>query len=276
MTFDAAPSHRWDWKTLGDVAKIVTGNTPSKKDAENYENDVVWARPADLREEIPINKSAVMLSNVGARKARVVPPKSVLVCCIGSIGKIGIAGVPLATNQQINAVVFLEDVLPKFGYYFLQNRADNLRQMASQAVVSIINKTNFSKIPFPVPALNEQHRIVDILNHATSIRRLREEAQRKAREIIPALFVEMFGDPATNPKRWPIVAVGKVSDVQGGLQVTRKRETLPIEVPYLRVANVFRNRLNLSEIKTIRVTQAEHNCGFARRDPHKQIRSYAL
>ncbi len=67
----------------------------------------------------------------------------------------------------------------------------------------------------------------------------------------------MFGDPATNPKGWPVSCVGKVADVQGGLQVTTARNELPNEVPYLRVANVYRGLLNLSEIKTMRATDAE-------------------
>ena len=54
----------------------------------------------------------------------------------------------------------------------------------------------------PVPPIDEQRRIVDILSRAEGIVRLRREAQKKAAELIPALFLEMFGDPATNPKGW--------------------------------------------------------------------------
>ncbi len=127
-------------------------------------------------------------------------------------------------------------------------------QWVSQAA---FNTTAIKAIEIPLPPLDEQRRIVDILNHAASIRRLREEARAKAREIIPALFVEMFGDPATNPKGWPEANVGGVTDVQGGLQLTKKRDALPLEMPYLRVANIRRNLLVLDEIKTIRVTEAE-------------------
>ena len=69
----------------------------------------------------------------------------------------------------------------------------------------------------------------------------------------------MFGDPIKNPKGWRLSRVGDVSDVQGGVQVTTARKNLPIEVPYLRVANVYRGFLNLTEIKTIRATDAEVN-----------------
>ena len=55
-------------------------------------------------------------------------------------------------------------------------------------------------LPVPLPPLAEQRRIVGILNRAAKIERLRARAQERLREFIPALFVEMFGDPATNPK----------------------------------------------------------------------------
>ena len=60
-----------------------------------------------------------------------------------------------------------------------------------------------------VPPLPEQRRIVDLLSRAEGIVRLRREAEKKAAELIPALFLDMFGDPATNPKGWPVESLGK-------------------------------------------------------------------
>jgi type I restriction enzyme S subunit len=75
------------------------------------------------------------------------------------------------------------------------------------------------KLPIPLPPLPEQRWIVDLLSRAAGIRRLREQALAKAREAIPALFLSMFGDPATNPKGWPVVTLGDVirSGPQNGL-----------------------------------------------------------
>jgi type I restriction enzyme, S subunit len=109
----------------------------------------------------------------------------------------------------------------------------------------------------PLPHLDEQRRIVALLDRAAEIRRRAEAARAKARAIIPALFLDTFGDPATNPKGWPVTALGNVADVQGGLQVSAAREVLPVELPYLRVANILRGTLELSEIKLIRMTESE-------------------
>jgi type I restriction enzyme S subunit len=112
-------------------------------------------------------------------------------------------------------------------------------------------------MPIPLPSLDEQRRIVELLDRAAEIRRRADAARAKARAIIPALFLDLFGDPATNPKGWPVGKIAENCDVQGGLQVTSKRSELPLEMPYLRVANVLRGALDLSEIKSIRLTDSE-------------------
>jgi type I restriction enzyme S subunit len=68
----------------------------------------------------------------------------------------------------------------------------------------------------PLPPLDEQRRIVGLLDRAAEIRRRADAARAKARAIIPALFLDMFGDPATNPKGWPTRPLGDVASVGSG------------------------------------------------------------
>ena len=112
-------------------------------------------------------------------------------------------------------------------------------------------------MPVPFPPLDEQRRIAGILNRAARIEHLQARAGRHLRDFTSALFIKMFGDPVENPMRWKRRRLGDMSEVQGGLQVTRKRAIHPLKKPYLRVANVLRDRLVLSEIKHIRLTENE-------------------
>lgn len=83
-----------------------------------------------------------------------------------------------------------------------------------------VPKDFLSRVQLPIPPLDEQRRIVDILGHASSIRRLREQAQAKAREIIPALFLDMFGDPVTNPRGWHQAELGDlIAGFEGGKNI---------------------------------------------------------
>lgn len=143
----------------------------------------------------------------------------------------------------------------RFIFYLL--RWLDLSRLRTATGVPGLTREDAYRERIPVPSITDQRRIVDLLSRAEGIVRLRREAQQKAAELIPAIFIDMFGDPATNPKRWPIETLGNLSEVQGGLQVTRGRGGLPLTRPYLRVANVYRGQLDLSEIKTIELTAAE-------------------
>ncbi|MFD3302146.1 restriction endonuclease subunit S [Aquipseudomonas alcaligenes] len=130
--------------------------------------------------------------------------------------------------------------------------------LAAGAVVKNLNIDLVKGVEIPLPPLLEQKRIAAILDKADAIRRKRQQAIQLADDFLRAVFLDMFGDPVTNPKGWSVKLVDAVAQVQGGLQVTQKRAGLPLLKPYLRVANVLRNRLELGEIKMLNVTAAEY------------------
>jgi type I restriction enzyme S subunit len=128
-------------------------------------------------------------------------------------------------------------------------------QWVSQAAYK---SSDLRKLYLKLPPLHEQCRIADILSRAEGIVRLRGEAEKKAAEIIPALFIKMFGDPATNPKGWRIENLDSVTQIISG--VTKGRQLNPcetVELPYMRVANVKDGYLDLADIKTIAVRNKE-------------------
>jgi type I restriction enzyme, S subunit len=115
-----------------------------------------------------------------------------------------------------------------------------------------------ARIEIPVPAsIEEQRRIATVLDKADAILQKREKLVALADNLLESAFIKMFGDPVSNPRGWPLRSAGDLGDVQGGLQVTSTRDDLPLRRPYLRVANVYRDRLALSEIKDIGLTDGE-------------------
>lgn len=110
----------WVWTTVGEVGTSITGNTPSKKDESNYGDFMPFVKPPELQ-HCEISSASDNLSEKGAQLARILPPNSVLVSCIGNLGKTGINKIPVAFNQQINAVIFPNGVEPKYGFYYFQS-----------------------------------------------------------------------------------------------------------------------------------------------------------
>lgn len=211
---------RWNIFSLNDLATIITGNTPPKNHSEYYETeDILWVKPSDLSEWNPwLWKTEEKLSENARKVIRILPINSVLVSCIGTIGKIGIAPVELATNQQINSVIFNDKIINfKYGYYAFKYYKERLANLASNAVVPIINKTQFSTFKIPVPpTLEEQQEIVDVLDAASEIIRLRTACIESAQDLIPALFQEMFGDVIQNKKNINKIKLGKIFILSSG------------------------------------------------------------
>ena len=137
------------------------------------------------------------------------------------------------------------------------NFVDDMVRKATGASYPAVSDRIVGDSLIPLPPLPEQRRIAAILDQAETLRTQRRAALAQLDSLTQSLFLDMFGDPVANPKGWPLSTIGEISEVQGGLQVTTARKDLPIEIPYLRVANVYRGVLVLSEIKTIRATASE-------------------
>ncbi len=157
----------WQWVTLKDIAEVVTGNTPPTSDVENYGGEVPFFKPPQLN-DLSVSKAPETLSARGLNKARLLPPKAVLVSCIGILGKTAITKTTSTTNQQINAIIFESSVLPEYGFYYSQTLSPWLQEHSSATTVAIINKGKFETAPFPVPPLAEQTRIVAKLEELLS------------------------------------------------------------------------------------------------------------
>lgn len=158
-------SEEWEEKTLGTVAEIVTGNTPSTLESNNYIGDRMFVSPADITETRYIHKTKTTLSETGYSQTRHVKENSVLFVCIGStIGKIAQNKYECATNQQINSLVVNEGYSSDFIYSVLENNASKIAELAGIQAVPIINKSVFSSVLISIPLLKEQQKIAVCLS----------------------------------------------------------------------------------------------------------------
>ena len=109
-------------------------------------------------------------------------------------------------------------------------------------------------LQLPLPPLEEQRRVVDLLSRAEGIVRLRRAAQNKAAEIIPALFVDIFGDPATNSKGW---VETRLESVVVEFRYGTSRKSRESGLPTLRIPNVIGDRLDPTDMKLVSVPDVE-------------------
>jgi type I restriction enzyme S subunit len=149
-------------------------------------------------------------------------------------------------------------MLPAYLSYFLKSDAFRAwTRQSTGASIKNIRKTELEAFPVPCAPLTEQRRIVDLLSRAEGIVRLRREAQAKAQAIIPALFLDMFGDPAMNPKGWPVVMLGEVLRAADYGSSTKASET-GAGLPLIRMGNVtYDGDLDLSDLKYVELEPNE-------------------
>ena len=203
----------WTYKKLGELGTIVTGSTPSTKIKEYYcSNDYCFIKPSDLPAEgyQIIVESENYISSKGYEVSRKLPKGSVLVSCIGIIGKTAILGMDACTNQQINAIIPNEYVNNKFLAYSILSQRYVLSSVANAPVVPLINKSDFSKVEIPLPPLSVQHSIVSELDKINELIRLKMEQLKDYDNLAQSIFYEMFGDPVVNEKGWEVKKLGEV------------------------------------------------------------------
>lgn len=152
-----------DWKItkIGNVSKIITGNTPSMHLRELYytldTNGFPWVKPSDLNcNNESTDNTEVYLTEKGKEQARPVPKDSIMLCCIGSIGKYSISSREVATNQQINSIVFNKEIIPRYGFYYIGVIGNFLLEQANYVTLAIINKTELGRQKILLPPLSEQ------------------------------------------------------------------------------------------------------------------------
>lgn len=201
-------------RTLKDLGKIVTGNTPKMSERENFDSaDIPFIKPGDISDDsiTVINKGQFFISENARDKARILPSDSILVTCIGIIGKVGILTREAAFNQQINGIVpDINSVIPRYLAYAILSQKSYLQEKANAAVVPIINKSQFSELKVEVPNLQKQNEIVRNLDKVDHLISLQKQQLKGLDELVKSRFIEMFGDPQSNCYNWKIVPLKDV------------------------------------------------------------------
>jgi type I restriction enzyme S subunit len=173
----------WEVTCISEIGKVITGSTPPTKHENYYGDYIPFVKPPELRNKV-VDCASDGLSELGAAKGRTAPRDSILVSCIGNLGKVGITRIPVAFNQQINAILPFAGIDPRFVFYQVQSGffKHQLENFASATTISIINKGNFERLTFRLAPLDEQRCIVTKIEELFSELDKGVESLKTARE----------------------------------------------------------------------------------------------
>lgn len=257
-------------RPLRDLCVFKHGGTPPKSNPSFWAGDIPWVSPKDMKQAVIDSATDYISAEAVAGSATsIVPSGSILAVVRSGIlaHSFPIAQVakPLAFNQDIKAVIPVsEDVDPHYLYWFLRSQSRNVvtRGVKKGATVHSVQSGFIENLQVPMRPREDQRRIVGLLARAEGIVRLRREAQQKAAELIPAIFIDMFGDPATNPKGWRMSSIEALCTVKTGA-TPLKEERRYYEggtVPWVRTGEVRGRHIEEVEERITDLAVRETNC----------------
>lgn len=205
----------WPTVKLGEVVNIKGGGTPSKDIPEYWNGDIPWVSVKDFKSSL-IETASDYITQLGVEKSatNIITSGTIIVPTRMAVGKVAMLGVDMAINQDLKAILIKrESVLNKrYLLRFLESQSNYILKHAKGATVKGITLDVLRDLAIPLPPLEEQKRIAAILDKADDIRRKRQQAIQLADDFLRSVFLDMFGDPITNPKGFPVSTLGGLCD----------------------------------------------------------------
>lgn len=241
---------------LGEVARMSSGGTPRPKDPRYYEHGTIpWAVIGDLNDgHVSTCATHITGAALDESSAKVVPEDTVLVAMYGSIGKLGYTKRAMATNQAIAALQPHPDRMNgRFLFWQMLYLRPQLQRQGLGVAQKNISQGLLRQLPIVVPPLEEQCRIVAVIEEhlarLDAAERYLAQCQQRRRLFVGAVLQALI--PSEVPSSWLVTTVGDVGRVDLGRQRHPDWHQGPDMRPYLRVANVFEDRLDLRDVKSM-------------------------
>ena len=145
-------------------------------------------------------------------------------------------------NQHIFKVVFDKmEIDRRFFIYLIKHILDDMKKEVHGATMQHITKGRFDNLKVPIPHLNEQKRIAEILDTANALQRKDQELLKKYDELAETIFFDMFGDPVKNERGWKTTKLNFLGDLSRGQSKHRPRnapELLGGKYPFIQTGDV--------------------------------------
>lgn len=262
---------------LGDICEIVSGSTPKTGIDEYWDGNIKWITPAELNDDTYIiNDSVRKITELAVMKTGLssFPKGTVILSSRAPIGKVAIAGCEMYCNQGFKNLICSDKINSKYLYWFLKGNTAYLNSLGRGATFKEISKRIVSEIEINVPNIEKQEEVVSTLEKISEIIALRKKELRDLDDLIKARFVEMFGNPITNPKGYTKITVEeaieagyieKPFDGNHGGKHPKASEYVETGIPFLMANNVNDGTVDLANCSFITERRANRlDKGFAK------------
>ena len=222
---------------LTDICEFQGGSQPPKEQWTNHYKDG-YIRMLQIRDftQNRVDEEFVKITNT----IKTCNKDDVLIARYGaSIGKI-LTGLEGAYNVAIMKSIPNESILNKrYMYYYFNTQyfQHNIKNVGSRAAQAGFNKTELESMQIYAPSLETQKKIVEVLDKAQEVIDKRKEQIKAMDELVKSRFIEMFGDPITNPKGWNTAKLGEICSISRGGSPRPIDEFLGGPIPWIKISD---------------------------------------
>ena len=227
---------------LDEIFDLQMGKTPSRSNADYWtDGQYDWVSIADLgtyQKYVEDTKEKISASAVKESGIKSVPANTVIMSFKLSLGKTAITQEPVYTNEAIMAFIPTGKytVLPDYFYYLFS--AKDWTKGTNRAVMgTTLNKATLGAVSVTVPPLNEQRKIVMVLDKVSDLLAKRHQQLDKLDELVKSRFIEMFGEPENNNKAWPVKSLDKLCTVGSSKRIYQSEQSSE-GVPFWRISDL--------------------------------------
>jgi len=162
----------WVETSLGEIAEVIGGGTPSTTIPEYWDGKIVWLTPTEITSQDGkvVSDSIRKITDLGFKNsgAQMLPKGSVILTSRASVGYVALAGQDLCTNQGFQSLIPKQSVLAKFLMFWIQQNRSEFESRSAGSTFKEISKSNVKSIKLNLPPLPEQKRIVDLISSVDS------------------------------------------------------------------------------------------------------------
>ena len=248
----------WEWKKFREVADFINGRAFKPSEWGKIGLPIIRIQNlTDSSKEFNYFDGKVQEDNL-------IYKGDILISWSASLGAFIWGGDKAVLNQHIFKVNVNDKIIDKkYFFYVTQTKIEEMKTRVHGSTMKHIIKGDFEKILIPVPPIHIQKQIVKILDRAESLKEKRIKSNYETKKIIQLIFMEMFGDPTKNNKKYPIEVLDNIADkITDGTHITPNY--LNEGVPFLRVTDIT----NSNESKKF-ISKEEHQELTKRCKPEK-------
>lgn len=235
----------WIISELGKICDIVAGQSPPSETYNKIQQGMPFFQgKTDFGELYPTVRTWCSKPN------KIAEPDDILISVRAPVGATNICNIVACIGRGLAAIKPSKYIDQKYLLYYFRHFEPILSESGNGAIFSAITMSDLKSVKIPLPPLDVQKKIAAVLEKADELRRKREAQIKKLDELLQATFLDMFGDPVTNPKKWDLIKLGSLSHkITDGVHA--KPTYTSTGKPFISVVNITSGQIKFENCKFV-------------------------